>query len=100
MSEQNGDIQTAWRFHDATKYTRVAAAEGESQMLMGTPPILGPAMGEQDPALEPFPYKIYTSLDPIPLPRDPLTTTLSALDALAATGELSGQGAMPNLATL
>ena len=27
-------------------------------------------MGEQDPAIEPLPYKIYTTLEPIPLPRD------------------------------
>lgn len=100
MSEQNRDTRTAWRFHDATKYTRVATSDGEENLLMGTPPHLGPAMGEQDPALEPLPYKIYTTLDPIPLPREPLATSLSALDAIAATDNLPGQRAVPDLAAL
>jgi SagB-type dehydrogenase family enzyme len=100
MSEQNRNTETAWRFHDATKYTRVVAAEGDDDLLMGTPPNLGPAIGEQDPAIEPFPYKIYTSLEPIPLPREPLATTVTALDALAMTGDLPGQGAVPDLAML
>ncbi|HEY7036071.1 MAG TPA: SagB/ThcOx family dehydrogenase [Thermomicrobiales bacterium] len=100
MSEQNRNTETAWRFHNATKYARVVAAEGDDDLLMGTPPNLGPAIGEQDPAIEPFPYKIYTSLEPIPLPREPLATTVTALDALAMTGDVPGEGAVPDLATL
>lgn len=37
---------------------------------MGEPPNSGPAMGKQSPTNEPLPYKIYTTLGPIELPRD------------------------------
>jgi SagB-type dehydrogenase family enzyme len=100
MSEQNQNTETAWRFHNATKYIHVVAAEGKDSVMMGTPPDLGPSIGEQDPAIEPFPYKVYTSLDPIPLPREPLATTVTALDAIAATADLPGQDAVPDLAAL
>jgi SagB-type dehydrogenase family enzyme len=100
MSDRNRDVSAAWRFHDATKYARGSAAAGDDDLLMGTPPHLGPAIGEQDPVLEPLPYKIYTSLEPIPLPREPLATTLSALDAIAATGDVAVPSAMPSLNTV
>ncbi|MEA2585845.1 MAG: hypothetical protein QOF33_3930, partial [Thermomicrobiales bacterium] len=100
MSERNDDTRAAWRFHNATKYTLLAEGTGDDQILMGEPPNLGPAIGEQDPALEPLPYKIYTSVDPIPLPREPLATSITALDALAMTGDLPGVTKIPDLATL
>jgi SagB-type dehydrogenase family enzyme len=64
---------------------------------MGTAPNLGPAIGPQDPANEPLPYKIYTTLDSIPLPREPLSTSVTALDALAMTGDLNVDEAIPDL---
>ena len=67
---------------------------------MGEPPHLVQAMGEQDPAIEPIPYKIYTTLEPIPLPRDFPTSDLPALDAIAATGELQITSAVPDLNTV
>ena len=67
---------------------------------MGEPPHLVQAMGEQDPAIEPLPYKIYTTLEPIPLPRDFPTSDLPALDAIAATGELQIASAVPDLNTV
>jgi SagB-type dehydrogenase family enzyme len=100
MSERNDDTRAAWRFHNATKYALLAEGTGDDQILMGEPPNLGPAIGEQDPALEPLPYKIYTSLDPIPLPREPLATSITALDALTMTGDLPGVTKVPDLATL
>ncbi|MBX3069470.1 MAG: SagB family peptide dehydrogenase [Thermomicrobiales bacterium] len=57
---------------------------------MGIPPQLGPAMGEQDPALEPFPFKRYLGLDPVPLPAEPLHTNLPALTSIAAPDMASG----------
>ena len=47
----NSDADAARRFHDATKYVLVNAGEGDEDILMGTPPNLGPAIGEQDPAI-------------------------------------------------
>jgi SagB-type dehydrogenase family enzyme len=69
----------------------------DADILMGVPPDLTRAMGEQDPAIEPLPYKIYTTLEPIPLPREFPPSALPALDALAATGELPVSQAIPDL---
>ncbi len=91
----NRDISEARRFHDATKYALVGDGEGDEDILMGTPPHLGPAIGEQDPAIEPYPYKVYTTLDPLELPREFPPLGIPALEALAATGELPGGRAVP-----
>ncbi|MCC6792575.1 MAG: SagB/ThcOx family dehydrogenase [Thermomicrobiales bacterium] len=96
----NAETSVARRFHNATKYTMGPGPDGETTILMGTPPDLGPAIGEQNPEIEPFPFKVYTSLDPIPLPREPRSIGLTALDALAATGDLDVETAIPDLATV
>lgn len=96
----NADNSAARRFHNATKYTLGPAPRGGTEILMGEPPNLGQAIGEQNPEIEPFPFKVYTSLEPIPLPREPRSTGLTALDALAATGEVETTKAIPDLATL
>ena len=88
--DQNQDTAAAWRFHNATKYVGPTGLRdyADAEILMGEPPHRVQAMGEQDPAIEPLPYKIYTTLEPIPLPRDFPASDLPALDAIAATGEL------------
>ncbi len=100
MTATNRDTAAAWDFHNATKYVRIRDASGEEQILMGQPPDLRPALGEQDPALEPLPYKRYRSLDPIPLPHEGFASSISALDAIAATGDLSAERATPDLTAL
>src|SRR5919112_73967 len=99
---QNQDTAAAWRFHNATKYVGPAGVRdyADAEILMGEPPNLVQAIGEQDPAIEPIPYKIYTTLAPIPLPRDFPTSDLPALDAIAATGELQVTNAVPDLDTV
>ena len=82
-------------FHDTTKYTLVDNTGGDEDILMGVPPHLRPAIGEQDPAIEPFPYKVYTTLDPLALPHDFQPFTMPALDAIAAAGPLPVPQAMP-----
>lgn len=85
----NRDTTAARAFHDATKYTLVGDewADDDSDIMMGTPPNLGPAIGEQDRAIEPFPYKVYTSLDPLALPTEFAPLPVPALAALAARGD-------------
>lgn len=100
MSARNDDTRVAARFHDATKYVLIGAGGDDASIQMGVPPQTGPAMGEQDPALEPSPFKIYPALSPIPLPREPLATDVAALDAIAATGEVDINLAIPDLATI
>lgn len=103
-NERNQDTAAAWRFHNATKYVRsgFGRADDDSDILMGEPPHLGPAIGEQDPAIEPLPYKIYPALESIPLPRDFPASDLPALDTLAATGDVQFQidRAVPDLNTI
>src|SRR5215212_758776 len=98
-SERNQDTAAAWRFHNATKNVGPAGLRhyADAAILMGEPPYLVQAMGEQDPAIEPLPYKIYTTLDPISLPREFPASNLPALDAIAATGELQTPSAVPDL---
>lgn len=90
------DGAAARRFHDLTKYVPPTSA-GDVSILMGTAPHLGPALGEQDPAIAPLPYKIYTELEPIPLPRDFPDRDLPALSAIAASGHLDAERAVPDL---
>src|ERR687898_2331162 len=100
--EGNQDTAAAWRFHNATKYVGPTELRdyADAEILMGEPAHRVQAMGEQDPAIEPLPYKIYTTLEPILLPRDFPTSDLPALDAVAATGELKTPGAVPDLNTV
>src|SRR5215216_4288334 len=100
--ERNQDTAAAWRFHNATKNVGPAGLRhyADAEILMGEPPYLVQAMGEQDPAIEPLPYKIYTTLDPIPLPREFPASNLPALDAIAATGELQTPSAVADLNTV
>lgn len=95
----NQETAAARRFHGITKYVR-PASEGAVSIMMGVPPEVGPALGEQDPAIEPFPYKIYTGLDAIPLPRDFPERELPALDAITASGDLAAARAVPDLNTI
>lgn len=93
----NTDTSSARTFHNATKYVKVSDEAGQQQTFMGEPPNRAPAMGEQSPTNEPLPYKIYTSLEPIELPRDFPDLPGSGLDAIAATGELDLEQSIPTL---
>ena len=57
--DQNQDTAAAWRFHNATKYIGPTGLRdyADAEILMGEPPHLVQAMGEQDPAIEPLPTK-------------------------------------------
>lgn len=94
----NRDTRAAWEFHNATKYVLTDEGSGDSSILMGTPPNLGPAISPQDPAIEPKPFKVYTTAPARELPRAFAPFSISGLDALAAVG---GDGAgRPSLASI
>ena len=90
----------AHTFHERTKYALVTFGNDVQDIRMGLPPNLGPAIGDQDPAIEPSPYKIYRNLEPIPLPREPISTDISALDAIASSGVSETGEIVPDLTTL
>ena len=91
----NHETDAARRFHDATRYVRVNADQPDEDIIIGAPNLLGPSMEEEDPADQPFPYKIYTTLDALELPRQFAPFTMPALDAIAATGDLLSVQAVP-----
>jgi SagB-type dehydrogenase family enzyme len=93
----NADIRAALRFHDLTKYFKVRSGDGSVESYMGEPPDLGPGIGEQSPANEPLPYKIYTTLDPIGLPSEFDEPPMPGLEAIASTGEVDTDHAVPTL---
>jgi SagB-type dehydrogenase family enzyme len=90
------DTDVAWAFHDGTKYVWAPGRAGDDRILMGTPPALEAAIWEEDPSLEPFPYKVYESLPPIALPADEagrgVPLSLAALPAIAAAGTPEAAG--------
>lgn len=97
----NRDTQETWTYHNATKFIAVPDAQGNEQIMMGTPPDLQPPIWEEDWSIEPFPFKVYETLDPLPIPGAALPPlSLPALDAIAATGvEVTGE-AVPDRAAL
>ena len=50
----NHDLETIWHYHDATKHSYQSVRSGGHYL---------------DWANQPLPFKIYSDLDPIPLPR-------------------------------
>lgn len=97
---QHQETAAARRFHAATKYVAVRDPAGEEQFLMGTPPEVEDPIWQEDWSIEPFPYKVYETLDPIPIPRDFPSTTLPGLEAIACTGAEPQGEALPDLAAL
>lgn len=98
MTDRNQETEIARQFHAATSYRRPAGViDRDAQILMGIPPQLGPAIGEQDPAIEPFPYKVYTDLPPIALPRTFDDLDISPLEALQTSGPEFDNEAVPDI---
>ena len=64
----NRDVARAWAYHDATKHS-AWSIRADAHYL--------------DWAIQPFPLKIYTSIDPTPLPRESDQTGIAALSAIS-----------------
>jgi SagB-type dehydrogenase family enzyme len=67
----NRRLDSAWTYHNSTKHSYESVRAG------------GHAL---DWANQPLPYKIYSTLDPLALPRDLSFPRVAALDAIAAVG--------------
>jgi SagB-type dehydrogenase family enzyme len=96
----NRETEATRRFHAATKYVAVPDGAGGERFAMGTPPEVEDAIWEEDRSIEPFPYKVYETLDPVPIPRDFPATAMPALEAIARTGAEPRGEATPDLAAL
>jgi SagB-type dehydrogenase family enzyme len=88
--------RAALDFHAVTSYWPAAHAPSGEHILMGVPPALENPFVRLDPSIEPLPYKTYTTLPRIELPRELPAGSRSALEALAPD-QLEGTGSLPNL---
>jgi SagB-type dehydrogenase family enzyme len=100
MQEQsNRNTEIARRFHRSTSYVAIRDAAGDEQFVMGEPPG-EEIIWEKDWSIEPLPYKIYETLDPIPLPREFPVPAMAALDAIGRSGDEPTGDRGPDLADL
>src|SRR6202049_1611004 len=65
---KNHDTQATWKYHDGTKHSYWS--------IRSNPHVL-------DWANRPLPFKIYPTIEPLPLPRDVPQTGVTALSAIA-----------------
>ncbi len=81
----NRDLEATWTYHNQTKHSQAS--------LYSNPHYL-------DWENQPLPYKVYSTLNPIPLPREGAPLKGSALSAISASGEGSHGSCIPDLETL
>src|SRR5437899_3510097 len=80
----NRNLEAAWEYHNATKHSRAS--------VRSNPHFL-------DWANQPSPFKIYATLEPLPMPREVRQTGVAALSAIAES--LPAQtDAVPDVETL
>jgi SagB-type dehydrogenase family enzyme len=82
MRGLNRDIGRALAYHNATKHSEWSVRSNPHYL---------------DWANQPLPFKIYTTLDPIPLPRDAAATGVSTHDAISTTTVTASGESMPAL---
>ena len=80
----NSDLEAAWKYHNTTKHS-YASVHSNLHFL--------------DWANQPLPFKAYTTLEPLPLPREVRQTGVAALSAIAENIH-SEADAVPDLEAL
>jgi SagB-type dehydrogenase family enzyme len=96
----NADTAIALAFHSATSYRPAPDVHDPERVGMGTPNDLASPIWQEDWSIEPRPYKVYTELPPIHLPREFPPTSMSALEALTRRGDEASATAVPDLQAL
>jgi SagB-type dehydrogenase family enzyme len=82
---KNQDIQAAWSYHDGTKHSYESVRRSGHYLDWNN---------------QPLPFKIYPSLEPIALPKDLSSSSMTALSAVATSGLASESSAAPTLQSL
>jgi SagB-type dehydrogenase family enzyme len=85
MVSANSDTSQAWTYHNSTKHSEWSVRSNPHYL---------------DFANQPLALKIYTTLDPIPLPREAEQTGITALSAISSVEIASGPEKVPTLADL
>ncbi len=80
----NSNVEVVWKYHNSTKHS-YASVHNNPHFL--------------DWANQPLPFKAYTTLEPLPLPREVRQTGVAALSAIAASIHRE-IGAVPDLEAL
>lgn len=81
----NRDLAATWTYHTGTKHSYTSVRSGGHYL---------------DWKNQPLPFKIYSALEPIPLPHEFPPSTATALDAISATGVPTQGDRIPDLRTL
>ncbi|MBI4200104.1 MAG: SagB family peptide dehydrogenase [Chloroflexi bacterium] len=81
----NRDLQTAWEYHNGTKHS-YASVRAMPHVLPWD--------------IQPRPYKVYTTLPPMPLPTPPPPSGVPALAAVSSWQEHGSTAKSPDLPTL
>ncbi|HJU61453.1 MAG TPA: SagB/ThcOx family dehydrogenase, partial [Candidatus Binatia bacterium] len=82
---KNRDLQATWAYHNRTKHSYQSIRANRHYL---------------DWDNQPIPFKIYSSLEPIPLPGQLLSPGMAALDAIAIADSAETDPAVPSLQTL
>ena len=82
---KNRDVTATWKYHDRTKHSYWS--------IRNNPHVL-------DWTNRPLPFKIYPTLEPLPLPRDVPQTGVAGLSAISEPVLLSGANSVPTLQDL
>ena len=85
ITMSNSDIQATWSYHDGTKHSLLSLQNDPHYMDFDN---------------QPLPFKIYSDLEPVPLPSDLPMSEVPALHVIAAESGHSGRDNVPRLGTL
>ncbi len=81
----NRGLEATWAYHTGTKHSYASVRSGGHYL---------------DWKNQPLPFKIYSTLEPIPLPHEIPPSAATALDAISATGVPTDGDRIPDLRTL
>ena len=81
----NHDLEATWTYHDSTKHSLQSVRSSRHYLDWGNQPLA---------------FKIYSTLDSLPLPQDFPPVSMSALSAIAMRGGTREQACTPTLPTL
>jgi SagB-type dehydrogenase family enzyme len=81
----NADVRAAWAYHEATKHSQESVRS--SRHFLDWPN-------------QPLPFKIYTTLEPSPLPREFVPSAAPALDAIAGRVDVPPGERVPDRAAI
>jgi SagB-type dehydrogenase family enzyme len=81
----NRDLAATWTYHNSTKHSLQSIRSNRHSL---------------DWENQPLPFKIYSSLEPIPLPRDLRPVPTPALGAIAAVKSEQNSESLPDVSTL